>query len=221
MTALDAMRCLGLADAADANAVRAAFRDAAKAAHPDHHGGDGERLRLIIEAYRTLRPKASLRQLTPPNVAPRRLPITPAEAMLGGWRPVVLAEGRKVTVRLQPGLRDGEVLSVDGAPMTVAIVGAGGQAVLGDHLCVTAEVSSSVKAIGGRLVVDTPTGPQGLWVSAEDGARGLARARGLGLPARGARAQGDLYVWLVTSDASMSESVMAAKLRRFSADWAA
>jgi len=217
MTTADALRLLGVSDSADADALRAAFRAAAKRAHPDHHGGDGERLRLIIEAYRTLRPKgAALRY-----VAPRRLPITPTEAMLGGWRPVELAEGRQVTVRLPPGLREGEALSVEGQPMNVSIVGEDGQAVLGDHLCVTAEVPLSLRAVGGRLVVETPTGLQGLWVSAEDGARGLAKARGLGLPARGRHPQGDLYVLLMVIDAPVSESVVEAKLRRFNAQWAA
>ena len=141
--------------------------------------------------------------------------------MLGAWRPVDLAEGRQVTVRLPPGLRDGEALSVEGQPLTVSIVAEDGQAVLGDHLCVTAEVPLSMRAVGGRLVVDTPIGPQGLWVSVEDGAKGLARARGLGLPPRGRHAQGDLYVWLAVVDAPVAESVLEAKLRRFNAQWAA
>ena len=217
MTAADALRILGVTGEADTGALRAAFRDAAKRAHPDHHGGDGDRLRLIIEAYRTLRPKgATLR-----HVAPRRLPISPTEAMLGGWRPVELAEGRKVNVRLPAGLREGEALSVDGQPLTVSIVAEDGQAVLGDHLCVTAEVPLSLRSVGGRVVVDTPCGPHGIWVSVEDGRRGLAKVRGLGLPARGRSAQGDLYVRLLVVDLPVSESVLEAKLRRFSADWAA
>jgi curved DNA-binding protein len=217
MTTADALRVLGVSGGADADTLRAAFRDAAKRAHPDHPGGDGERLRLIIEAYRTLRPKgAPLRR-----GAPRRLTITPAEAMLGGWRPVELAEGRQVTVRLPPGLREGEALSVDGQPMSISIAGEDGQAVLGDHLCVTAEVPLSLTVVGGRVVVETPTGPQSFWVSADDGARGLARARGLGLPPRGRYARGDLYVWLRAVDAPAAETLLEAKLRRFSAEWAA
>ena len=111
MTAADALRILGVTGEADADALRAAFRDAAKRAHPDHHGGDGERLRLIIEAYRTLRPRRR-------GPAPRR-PASPADhAHRGHARGVAasasLAEGRQVTVRLPPGLREGEVLSVDG-----------------------------------------------------------------------------------------------------------
>ena len=217
LTAADALRILGVTGEADADALRAAFRQAAKRAHPDHHGGDGEQLRLIIEAYRTLRPKGGALR----RVARRRLPITPAEAMLGGWRPVELAEGRQVNVLLPAGLREGEILSVDGQPMVVAIVGEDGQAVLGDHLCLTAEVPLSLRTAGGRLVVDTPAGPQGLWVSVEDGARGLARVRGCGLPARGRHGQGDLYVRLEVIDVPVAETILEAKLRRFSAAWAA
>jgi curved DNA-binding protein len=217
MTTAGALRVLGVSDGVDAEALRAAFRDAAKRAHPDHPGGDGERLRLIIEAYRTLRPKGAILR----HAAPRRLSITPTEAMLGGWRPVELAEGRQVNVRLPPGLREGEALSVDGQPMSVSIVGEDGQAVLGDHLCLTAEVPRPLRAAGGRLLVDTPSGPQGLWVSVEDGVRGLTRARGLGLPARGRYAQGDLYVRLVVVHAPAAESLLEAKLRRFTAEWAA
>jgi len=215
MTTADALRVLGLSGEADADALRAAFRTAAKRAHPDHQGGDGEQVRLIIEAYRLLRPTG------PRHLAPRRLPISPTEAMVGGWRPFTLAGGRTVSIRLPPGLRDGEALSVEGQPLTVSIVGVEGQGVLGDHLCVTAEAPASLAALGGRLVVETPHGPQCIWVSAEDGARGLARARGLGLPARGRHAQGDLYVWLVTLAAPLSETALETKLRRFSAQWAA
>lgn len=217
MMAADALRVLGVSGDADADALRAAFRAAAKGAHPDHHGGDGEQLRLIIEAYRTLRPKAGALR----HIAPHKLKISPAEAMLGGWRPLALADGREVSVRLPPGLRDGEALSVEGQPHTVAIVGQDGQGVLGDHLCVTAEVSVALCAIGGRLMVDTPLGPQSIWVSAEAGAQGLARVHGLGLPARGRHGQGDLFVRLVSVEAPAVETPAEAKLRRFSAEWAA
>lgn len=217
MTAADALRVLGVSGDADADTLRAAFRTAAKGAHPDHHGGDGDQLRLIIEAYRTLRPKAGALR----HIAPHRLKISPAEAMLGGWRPLTLANGREVSVRLPPGLRDGEALSVEGQPHTVAIVGQDGQAVLGDHFCVTVEVSASLCELGGRLVVETPTGTQSVWISADAGAQGLARVHGLGLPARGRHGLGDLYVRLVSVETPAVETRVEAKLRRFSAAWAA
>jgi len=215
MTTADALRVLGVSGDADADALRAAFRAAAKRAHPDHHGGDGEQVRQVIEAYRLLRPAG------PRHLSPRRLAISPSDAMLGGWTPFTLADGRTLSVRLPPGLRDGEALSVEGQPVTVSIVGADGQGVLGDHLCITAEIPASVAALGGRLGVETPDGPQSIWVSADDGARGLAHVRGLGLPARGRYAQGDLYVRLVPIEAPVAESPAEAKLRRFSAAWAA
>ncbi len=215
MTTADALRVLGVSGDADAEALRAAFRAAAKRAHPDHHGGDGEQVRLVIEAYRRLRPTG------PRHLSPLRLAISPTEAMLGGWRPFALADGRTLSVRLPAGLRDGEALSVEGQPLLVAIVGADGQGVLGDHLCITAEAPASVAALGGRLVVETPHGPQSIWVSADEGFRGLAHVHGLGLPARGRYAQGDLYVRLVTNEAPAAASLAETKLRRFSAEWAA
>ena len=63
----EALDLLGLPPAADGEALRRAFNAAVKAAHPDRPGGDHERLRLVIEAYRLL-------QLRPP------VPNAPASA---------------------------------------------------------------------------------------------------------------------------------------------
>ncbi len=70
-TKAQARAILGLAIDAPPSTWRAAFQRQVKAAHPDH-GGDAERLRLVVEAYRVL-------QLEEP--APRRVsgsPVKPA-----------------------------------------------------------------------------------------------------------------------------------------------
>jgi curved DNA-binding protein len=76
----EALDLLGLPPAADGETLRRAFNAAVKAAHPDRPGGDHERLRLVIEAYRLLqtRPPAS----NPPPVRPAARAETPAEAKL-------------------------------------------------------------------------------------------------------------------------------------------
>ncbi len=47
-------RLLGVAASVDADALRRAYRLAVKQVHPDRIGGDGERLRAVIEAFRRL-----------------------------------------------------------------------------------------------------------------------------------------------------------------------
>ena len=49
-----ALALLGLLEGADGEALKAAFRQAVKAARPDQAGGDAERFRQVIEAYRLL-----------------------------------------------------------------------------------------------------------------------------------------------------------------------
>jgi curved DNA-binding protein CbpA len=72
-------RLLGVASDADAEVLRRAFKLAVEAAHPDRPGGDGERLRQMIEAYRRL-------ERRPPR-HPRRSPTPPKTANFGSGSP--------------------------------------------------------------------------------------------------------------------------------------
>ena len=220
MTALEALGVLGLDARTDAIALRQAFNAAVKVSHPDRPGGDAARLRAVVEAYRVL--QAS----TPPPQPPAaiisratRLVITPAEAMLGAVRRLARPYGG-ATVRLPAGLRAGDWVQLGGSLLAVAVKGCGAASVLGDHLCITICVEHAVLRTGGRVSVPTPKGARVLWISAADGARGLARVRGEGLPARGGRPCGDLFVRLTPAPAE-AESPAQTKLRRFTADWAA
>jgi hypothetical protein len=66
---------LGVALDASAAELRAAYRRAIKAAHPDH-GGDRERLELVLEAHRTLVEAGLLDRRRDPAPAPphKRVP---------------------------------------------------------------------------------------------------------------------------------------------------
>jgi curved DNA-binding protein len=219
ISASQARLILGVNAAAGDEALRRAFRAAVKAAHPDRPGGDGERLRRVIEAYRLLRPLAAVR----PEPRPRaqRLTITPEDVVLGGWRPVRLGDGRTVRLHLPAGLREGEKISVDGRIMAVSIAGDEAAAILGDHLCLTVQVEPVLLRQGGRLIVETPTGPRSLWLTVQDGVRGLVRVAGHGLPPRGRYARGHLFIRLKAARDTHAQTEAQDKLRRFNAAWAA
>lgn len=217
----DALSLLGLDAGADAARLRQAFHAAVKASHPDRPGGDAARLRGVIDAYRTLQARPS--PPPPGAVVERRtarLILTPAEAMVGVVRRLAASGGGDLMVRLPAGLRSGDWVQVGVSLLAVMIKGDGEASVIGDHLCITVAVEPSLLRIGGRVAVATPSGAKDLWVSAGDGARGLVRLRGEGLPARGGRPRGDLFVRLKPASTA-AESPAQSKLRRFTADWAA
>jgi curved DNA-binding protein len=63
---------LGVAPGADERELRAAYREAAKRAHPDRPGGDAALFRDVLAAYRLLQELPPPRQIHfPPAVAPR------------------------------------------------------------------------------------------------------------------------------------------------------
>src|SRR5258706_15359565 len=98
---------LGVGPLASAGDVRRAFREAAKLAHPDRPGGDEQRFRQVVAAYHRLQPLggATGRIIQPP--APRGGPpepailtIGPLVAVRGGSVEHVLADGRRIRVKL-------------------------------------------------------------------------------------------------------------------------
>jgi curved DNA-binding protein len=218
MGVLEALDLLGASALADPARLRRSFNTAVKAAHPDRAGGDDERLRRVIEAYRILqaRPAAAVEA-----AAAMRLEISPREALAGGLRTVRLPGGRDVSLRLPAGMREGERLRAAGEAVVIAVLGDARACVIGDHLCVTARVERGWLRAGGRMILDAPVGPPELWVSRQDAARGLVRLAGQGLPARGRRPLGDLFVRLQPLVESGAETPAEAKLRRFAAAWAA
>lgn len=223
MSAAQARKVLGLSALATEAQAKLAFREAAKAEHPDR-GGDPERFRQIVEAYRILQqasPATSFFQ--PPAVAeppPQTLVITPLEALQGGRVRHVLEDGRRVRVSLPPGLRTGDQVRVGDGRLTVVIGREGETLVRGDDLWITVDLDPRVLAEGGRIALETPIGRRLVWVTRKAGERGLVRLVGQGLPARGPHPNGHLFVRLKPLQRS-TDSAARTLLRRFAAAWAA
>jgi curved DNA-binding protein len=229
MSAREALSLLGLTEHSDSRQLRGAYLAAVKAAHPDKPGGDAERLRRVIEAHDVLRaqsapepppPRAPARR-GPARPAARRLEITPFEAAVGGLKSVPLEGHGEIVVRLPAGLRVGDLVAVGDGAMTVAIPSTDGAAVIGDHLCLTVRVERMTLSSGGEVRLTTPRGPIALRITPQDGARGMTRVAGAGLPARGTHGQGDLIIKLEPEADAGFETRTRVLLRRFVANWAA
>ena len=219
----EALALLGLTGPADGPALTAAFRAAVKAARPDQPGGDEARFRKVIAAWRLLQSETPAPALEPPPVRPAPLPIvsiTPLEA-LRGTRTRLDLGGRRLSVRVPAGLRSGERLrlrrgAADGADLhlPVLIRAADGLSVLGDDLYMTWPTPPRLIEDGGRVEIDTWAGPRSAWIVAEQETLRV-RLRGLGLPARGSRPQGHLFVTLQPSaDAPSSAEDLLVRFTR-------
>ena len=219
----EAWRILGVTPGPDAASLRRAFVQAVKASHPDRPGGDAARLRAVVAAYALL--KARPGAVAPPARAAaalaRPLIITPAQAVIGGSAVVELSGERQVRVTLPPGLRHGDRVRIDGRLLAVSVRAGAGAAVLGDHLCLTADVEPDLLRHGGRVTVSGPAGEHVVWVSRAAAGRGFVRVTGLGLPARAGHPCGHLFVRLRPSAAHLPERASRDLLRRFAAAWAA
>ena len=215
MTSKDASALLGLKGPVGGDALKAAFRKAAKAARPDQ-GGDEEKFRCVIEAYRLLQAletaRTPLSQTRPSQPAPKPAPkpeqrptleITPTEAMLGLVRQVEVAKGRALGLRLPAGLRTGETVRLAGQAegggdllLTVSIAAEGGMRVIGDDLWLDWPVEAPVLTMGGRIRVATPTGEHSVTVPPVLPAPYRLRLKNKGLPGREGKPQGHLFLTL-------------------------
>jgi curved DNA-binding protein len=236
---------LKLAPDAPPSTWRAAFQREAKAAHPDR-GGDSERMRLVIEAYRFLkttdpaaappprpeprprpRPEPQARAEPPPEPDPERptppLKISILEAFRGAERLVRLASGHRFRVRLPSGLQTGDVVRFGEQGehrLTIEVESLARAELIGADLWLTVGVSREFLKEGGRVELDTPLGPRRFWVSRTSAARGLYRVPSEGLPARNGRGRGHLFLKFEADD-SLNEKPAKSLLARFTAAWAA
>lgn len=245
-TAREARRVLNVAEGADAAALRRAFHAAVKAAHPDH-GGDAARLRRVLEAHRLLCALIEARAAAPRPQAPAERPRRPAkaaaaadepaaardepplrlsiaEAFQGARKSVRLLDGRLLRVSVPAGVRSGERLRISQSPrevmLTVSVLAEPGAALRGGDLWLTRAVPPGFLKSGGRLELDTPLGKRRVWIPRTAAARGLYRLAGQGLPARGGRAKGHIFLKL-EPDPAMPESPTQSLLKRFASSWAA
>ncbi|MDP3405570.1 MAG: DnaJ C-terminal domain-containing protein [Brevundimonas sp.] len=226
-TLSEAFAVLGLHGPMDQEAVTRAFRLAVKTARPDTDGGDAERFRRVIAAYRLIqstgeRPAA----LAAPAQASATLPVvglTPQQAIAGG-RVEVRLGGRTLRIVAPAGMRTGEHLRLRGAGpeggdlyLPVLIRPTDGLSAFGDDLFMDWSVPLRLLCDGGRVEIDTHAGVRSAWVTPGLHTPVRLRLRDLGLPARGSRPQGHLFVALKPSrDApSAAEDLLA----RFTRVW--
>lgn len=223
----EAFAVLGLHGPAEQAAVTRAFRLAVKTARPDLPGGDAERFRRVIAAYRLIQSRGLVRAaLAAPVQRPAALPVvglTPHQALNGGDVAVRLGL-RQFRIHAPAGLRTGEHLRLKGAGddaadlyLPVLIRPADGLCVLGDDLYMDWPVPMRLLGDGGRVEIETHAGTRAAWVTPGLQSPIRLRLRGLGLPARGARPQGHLFVALKPSEdaPSAAEDLLA----RFTRVW--
>ncbi len=226
----DAYALLGLHGRVEGAAALAAFRQAVKAARPDQPGGDAERFRRVIEAWRLIQklegagPALAAPPATPMKQVPPTLTLTPIEGLNGCERVVALPGRGLVRVRVPAGLRAGEHVrlrkaSVAGEDMflPVAYGALGDLRVVGDDLWMPVPADERVLADGGRLEIETHAGPRTAWIVQGMEQPIRLRLKGLGLPARGSRRQGHLFVTLKPVEPALS--AVDDMLARFESVW--
>lgn len=218
---------LGLHGPTADDALVRAFREAVKAARPDTPGGDDDRFRRVIAAYRLIQSHGGAPQALE---APRQTPaarsvvaISPLEALRGGSVTVGVGH-RLLKVAVAAGVRTGDHLrlrggAADGADLYLPILirPAEGLAALGDDLHMSWSAPQRLIEDGGRVEIETHAGPRAAWIT-----RGLTgeirlRLRDLGLPARGSRPAGHLFVTL--KPAEDAPSAAEHLLARFTRVW--
>ena len=227
---------LGLKEPVSGAPLTAAFRAAAKAARPDQPGGNEDRFRQVIEAYRLLQALDKARSAVPisarPQTAapprpsePSMLEITPTEAVLGLTRRMPLTRGRAIGLRLPAGLRAGETVRLAGQGddggdllLTVKVRAEGGLRVIGDDLWLDWEVDPAVLSHGGRLKVTSPHGEHAVTAPPALPAPYRLRLKDQGLPARGGKAQGHLFLTLKPAAQARPDPVHE-RLGRFKRTW--
>ena len=223
-TLTQARALLGLSGSTSPEKAAAAFRAAVKAARPDQPGGDDERFRQVIAAYRVLQAAGLQPALPAPKRRPTPAPVitlTPLEA-IGGATRTVSYRRRKLDVRVPPGLRSAQHVRLKGAGqdgsdlyLPILIRASGGLSVLGDDLFMTWPVAERLLNDGGRVEIDTHAGTRSAWLVA--GLQSPVRLclKGLGLPARSSRPAGRLFVTLTpTADALSDAEEMLARFTR-------
>ncbi|HEY1073687.1 DnaJ C-terminal domain-containing protein [Brevundimonas sp.] len=212
LTFENARLLLGLTGPVGSDGLTAAFRAAVKAARPDAPGGDAERFRRVIAAYRLLQAQtlalpapAHARPFVQPPAPVPLLTLTPKQALNGGDVRVAVG-ARTLRVHAPSGVRSGDKIRLKRAApnggdllLPVLIRPADGLSVLGGDLFMTWTVPQRMMDDGGRIEITTHAGPRSSWLAPDMVEPVRLRLKGLGLPARGSRPAGDLFVKLEAS----------------------
>ncbi|MDO1559691.1 molecular chaperone DnaJ [Brevundimonas sp. 2R-24] len=201
----DARARLGVDGAATPEDLARAFRLAVKRVHPDA-GGDPADFHRMVEAYRLLLAASAPIAEQPVEI----LSLSPRQALFGD-----------ADLGLPPGLRQGDRVRLKGSVLPVRIIAEDGLWVLGDDLWLVTSAAPSELARGGRRRLITPFGPREVWVPPTEGDAARLRLPGLGLPAAGARPQGDLMAVIEADPAQERAPVSRARLHAFRQTWAA
>ena len=204
---------LGLHGPTGGDALVRAFREAVKAARPDTPGGDADRFRRVIAAYRLLQaqklalpaPAGHAKPFIQPPAPAPLLVLTPMQAISGGCVRMVVG-ARTLLVHAPPGVRTGDKIRLKGggpngadALLSALIRPADGLSVLGGDLFMNWAVPQRMMDDGGRIEIMTHAGLRSSWLVPDMVAPVRLRLKGLGLPARGNRPAGDLFVKLEAS----------------------
>ena len=223
----EAFGLLGLEGPVEAAVLDRAFRQAAKTARPDMDGGDALRFRRVIAAWRLIQAEGmALTALPAPKAPPYPkpvVPLSPLEALHGGIVQLAVAS-RRFRIRVPAGMRTGDHLRLAGADrngadlyLPVLIRPGSGLTVVGDDIYMNWTIDRRVLRDGGRLDIATHGGMRTAWVVRDMAQPVRLRLRDLGLPARGRRKAGHLFVKLdpVEGCPSASEDLLA----RFTKVW--
>lgn len=228
LTLNDAYSLLGLHGPVGPAKLADVFRAAVKSARPDQAGGDPERFRLVIEAYRLIQKSSGVRPaLAAPAAARQRPPVvvlSPLEALHGACATVALPGRGALRIMVPAGLRTGEHVRLRGGGpegadiyLPILIRAADGLSALGDDLFMICLVEPRVLVDGGRVQIPTHAGPRQGWVVGGLSAAPRLCLKGLGLPARGHRPAGRLFVTLEPSE--IMPSAAEHLLHRFTSVW--
>ncbi len=109
------------------------------------------------------------------------------------------------------------VTEAEGVAGAVLIRPEDGLSVVGDDIFMTWPTEQRLMADGGRVEIETHAGTRSAWITADMAAPVRVRLKGLGLPARGSREAGHLFVTLTPS--SDVPSAAEDLLLRFTRVW--
>ncbi len=198
----EAQALLGLRGSVTSDALTTAFRVAIKTAE------EPDRYRRLIAAWRLLQARDNPVALASPCQPPApglSIGLSPVQALTGDRIDIEIV-GRRLSVRVPPGVRTGDSIRMkgagpDGATLRVPVIirSDAGVSVIGDDLHMTLAVPPRLLHDGGRIEIETHAGPRSAWITPAQAAPQRLRLRGLGLPPRGHRPQGHLFVRLEPS----------------------